>query len=128
MTNDPDNPHEDMAQARLDSVRRHRVYATPDRTLGFLADTFKREVEKPYKQLIDLIPTWEELVPVELKSHTRLDRLARGTLHVVVQGSANLYELDRLLRGGLQTQIIKQQRGSNVRRIKLELGVVDVRE
>jgi len=119
-----DDPRSQDAQARLDAVRRHRVYPTPDRSLGFLADAFKKDIEKPYKQFINLLPAWESLIPAELQERTRLDRLSRGTLHVVVEGSANLYELDRLLRGGLANEIIRQQRGSGVRRIKLELGVV----
>lgn len=94
----------------------------PDLSLGFLRETFKREVEKPMKQLVQLAALWERLVPPELADHTKLESLSRGVLRVAVDSSSRLYELDRLLREGLQHQLISEHKGPAVRRIQLRVS------
>lgn len=94
----------------------------PDLSLAFLRDTFKREVEKPMKQLVQLAALWEQLVPPALASHTKLESLQRGVLRVAVDSSARLYELDRLLRSGLQHQLISEHKGPAVRRVMLRVS------
>ncbi len=121
-------PSDDISsQERLDRVRKLRVY-TKDTSLAFLHETFKRDIEKPFKQLAKLTPLWQEMVPDALLPFTRLESLSRGTLTVVVEGSARLYELDRLLRSGLQTELIKRYTGPAFRKVKLQLGVVSAPE
>ena len=87
-----------------------------------LADVFKREIEKPHKQLGMMVELWEKSLPPDLAAHTRLESLAKGTLRVVVDSSARLYDLDRLLRGGLQDQIITSFKGPAFRKIQLRVG------
>ena len=43
-------------------------------------------------------------------------------LRVAVDSSARLYELDRLLRSGLQKQLISQSKGPAVRRVQLRVN------
>jgi Dna[CI] antecedent, DciA len=112
----------DPEERRLERLRRWRTRAEPDRSLSFLPMQFKREVERPHKQLSAFVALWEELVPATLREHTRLDRLHRGVLHVEVDSSARLYELDRLLRQGLERQLIVQHAGPALRRVKLRVG------
>lgn len=88
-------------------------------SLGFLAKQFKREVARPHKQLADLVDLWAQMVPPELVGHTRLLGLARGVLRVAVDSSARLYELDRLLRGGLERELITRHKGAALHRVKL---------
>lgn len=113
------------SQNHVESLRRGRVRPEPDRSMKFLKDLFKREVEKPYKQLGDLIEVWGELLPDELVQHSRLESLSRGVLNVVVDSSTRLYELDRLLREGGEKALIKRHRGPAFRRIKLRVGVIE---
>ena len=89
-------------------MRSLRVRPERDNSLGFLAEQFKREVARPFKQLGDLTELWRSLLPEKLADGTRLESLQRGVLTVAVDSSARLYEVDRLLRDGLQSQLIQQ--------------------
>ena len=109
----------DPRDAHLRRLRQYRVPKEPDQSLGFLKQQFQREVAKPYKQLGAIATLWQEMVPTELASHTRLEGLSRGVLRVAVDSSARLYELDRLLRSGLERQIIRAHAGAALRKIKL---------
>lgn len=107
---------------RLKRLRQWRTRPERDLSLKFLEDQFKRDIEKPYKQLGDLTTLWNKLVPEDLLEHTRLERLQRGVLHVGVDSSSHLYEMTHLLRGGLEQQLIQQHRGPALRRIKLHVN------
>ncbi|NBC10855.1 MAG: DUF721 domain-containing protein [Planctomycetes bacterium] len=113
---------------RLEQMERLRAWrARPQRdvTLGFLRDTFKREVEKPFKQLEGLTELWAELVPEQLAAHTRLESLSRGVLRVVVDSAGRHYELDRLLREGLQRELTRRHKGAALRQVKVRVGKID---
>jgi hypothetical protein len=91
-------------------------------TLRFLRQKFKDSVERPYKQLAAVAPLWCRLLPPELLQHTRLEGLSRGALRVAVDCSSRLYELDRLLRSGLEQQIVSTYRSPTLRRIVLRVA------
>ena len=110
-----------LSQRRLERLRDQRNVPERDLSLGFLKKQFKQEVERPYKQLGDLAAIWEQLVPVELARHTRLDSLSRGVLRVSVGTSSHLYKLDRLLRSGLERELISQNTGKAIRRVQLRV-------
>jgi len=112
----------DQAQHHLDLLRKSRSLPRKDLSLGFLTEQFKREVEKPYQQLGDLAELWRELVPERLIAHCRLVGLSRGTLHVEAAHAAAHFEIDRLLRSGLQTDLIKRHKGPAFRRVQVKLA------
>lgn len=115
----------DPRQRHLDRLREWRVWPEKAKKIGdFLPSQFKRDVEKPFKQLATITPVWAELVPADLASHTRLESFSRGVLKVVVDSSARLYELDRLLRAGLEQKLIVSHKGQAFRKIQLRVGVV----
>lgn len=107
------------AARRLELLRRYRVWPQRDLSLGFLTQQFKQQVQRPYRQLAGVSEVWQQLVPAALLTHTRLEGLSRGTLTVIVDSSARLYELDGLLRQGLQTRLIEACRGASLRRVRL---------
>lgn len=112
-------------KASSDYLNRLRQWRTrPDRdvSLGFLKDQFKREVEKPYKQLHAIAEIWEELVPESLAAHVRLESLSRGILRVAVDSSPARYELDRLLRGGMEQELIVRFKGPAFRSVKVRVA------
>ena len=113
---------EARSQHHLERLRGWRNRKERDLSLGFLRDQFKRQVARPHKQLEKLVELWAELVPAELAAHTRLAGLSRGVLHVEVDSPAHLYELDRLLRCGLQGQIITRHSGPAMRKIQLRVA------
>lgn len=112
----------------LENLRRWRTVGDRDHSLGFLKQLFNRQVARPFKQLQAIVPLWQSLVPPELADHARLERLSRGVLHVAVDSSSHLYELDRMLRGGLERQMIGLYKGPGLRRIMLRLGGSDSTE
>ncbi len=111
----------DLQRGYLDRLRQWRNRPDFDFSLNFLKGQFEREVQRPYKQLSTIAQIWESLVPEDLAQHTKIESLSRGVLLVSVNSSARLYQLDRLLRGGLQRQLITQHRGPAFRRVKLRL-------
>jgi len=113
----PDDPTDQRLRQHMKPPPRE-----PDLSLGFLRDKFKREVQRPMKQIGELAVLWDQLVPGDIASHTRLESLSRGVLRVAVDSSARLYQLDRLLRGGLRKQLISQHKGPAVRRIQLRVN------
>lgn len=111
----------DPAQEHLDRLRKDRSLPTRDLSLGFLSEQFKRDVAKPYKQLGDLAELWAELVPAHLIERSRLVGLSRGVLHVEVDNPAAHFEIDRLLRGGLQKQLIEGHKGPAFRKVSVRV-------
>jgi hypothetical protein len=102
----------------LKRLRQWRNRADPDLSLSFLEKQFQREVARPHRQLARLVPLWEQKVPAHLLPETRLESFSHGVLRVAVRTSAALYELDRLLRGGLERELVHEARGSGLRRVR----------
>jgi hypothetical protein len=103
---------------QLKRLRRWRTRPEPDLSLGFLEQRLKR-VRKDVDRLGEAASVWREQVPPELVDRTRLEGLHRGTLKVGVDSAGALYELDRLLRAGLETRILRACRRGGVSRIRL---------
>ncbi len=107
----------------LNRLRQWRNRSDPDYSLRFLEKQFDRDVARPHKQLGKLVGLWQELVPEALLKHTRLEGLSRGTLRIAVDSSPHLYELNQLLRGGLEREMIRRQPGNtSLRRIRLRVA------
>ncbi|MEM7625912.1 MAG: DciA family protein [Planctomycetota bacterium] len=115
------SPEESASREHVEKMRTLRVRPDRDLSLGFLTDQFKREVARPFKQLGDLVELWAELLPKDVADGTRLESLQRGVLSVAVDSSARLYEVDRRLREGLETQLITRHKGGAFRRVKLRV-------
>jgi hypothetical protein len=95
----------DPHKTKLDRLRGWRNRAEPDRTLKFVVDHVEKNVVKPHKQLGDLSTAWGRLVPPAIARRATLKGLVRGLLTVHVPDSSTHYELDRLLRGGLEQRL-----------------------
>ena len=108
--------------SRLERVRDVRRHKRPDLSFRFLKSYFKQQVEQPYRQFGMIVGLWTTMVPEYLLGHSRLEGLTRGTLRVGVDSSSHLYELDRLLRSGLEAKFIEATASVPVRRIKLRLS------
>ena len=112
---------ERVSQKQLEQLRKHRVFKDRDFSLGFMKRKFKVEIEKPFKQISDLVEVWQRMVPEHIEPHTKLESLNRGMLRVVVESNSWLYELDKVLRSGLQQQIISEFKGKAFRRVQLRV-------
>lgn len=115
------DPAKEQLERLRERLRLSKKLPNPDLSMGFLADQFKRDVAKPYKQLGDLAELWATLVPAALVERSRLVGLSRGVLHVEVDSPAAHFEVDRLLRGGLQKQLIQGHRGQAFRKVQVKV-------
>lgn len=117
-----DEPANNPAQEHLERLRKDRSLPSPDLSLRFVADQFKRDVARPYQQLGNLAALWVELLPASLVERSRLMGLSRGVLHVEADNAAVHYELDRLLRGGLQKKLIQSHKGAALRKVSIKVA------
>ena len=109
---------------RLERLRRWKGRAEPDMSLDFLRRQFEQQVAKPFKQLGPLGELWRELLPADLVEHTKLEGFGRGELRVSVDSSSHLYELNRLLREGVEQELIRRHPGA-LSRVRLQVGQID---
>lgn len=89
-----------------------------------MQEQFRRDVERPHRQLGDLADLWQRLVPAELVERTTLRGFQRGTLQVAVADSGTRYQLDRALRGGVESKLRSAFKG-NLRAIKVRVEPLD---
>ncbi len=113
-------PHRDPFNTQLLRLRQWRNRPPADVSMGFLKKFFKQEIERPHSQVAAIVTLWEQHVPAALNAHCRLESFRRGVLKVAVDSSEHLYELDRLLREGLETTLQREHRGQ-LRRVQLVL-------
>ena len=110
----------------VDLQRLHRVKQSAPRVtpqLGpELISFFKHSVEKRQTKLAKIADCWGKLIPSTLLEHCALESLHTGTLKVIVDSSAHLYEMKQLLLAGLQDQILIACKSTGLRRITLRLG------
>ena len=83
---------------------------------------FFKQVQKLQKKFGRLADVWGALVPELLQEHTALESFNRGTLTVLVDSSAHLYDLKQLLLAGLEKQFLSACKGQGLRKIALKSG------
>jgi len=107
--------------ARL--VRFKRTPPAPAQSLGQEALAFFRQsVQKRQSKLTKIVEHWEVLIPAGLAEHCALEGLSRGTLTVLVDSSAHLYELKQLLLSGVEKQLTAACKSTGLRKIALKAG------
>ncbi|MBI1371897.1 MAG: DUF721 domain-containing protein [Phycisphaera sp.] len=106
---------------QIERLREWREGPGRDTSMKFVGDWFKRQVAKPHEQVAQFSEVWRQLVPSHLQDKTALASLARGVLTVHVADSGTMYELDRLMRTGLERQI-KTTAKASLRKIKLKVA------
>ncbi len=82
------------------------------------------DAAKSHRKLGELIELWRELLPEEVAAQTVLTGIRNGVLHVKVSSSATMFEVDRLLRGGVEAELRRRFRGS-LSRVKTRIGPLD---
>jgi len=104
----------DVAEAtrEIERLRRHRGWRERDLSIsGVVTDTLRTSTALQ-RQLGALIELWQLRVPDHLVRRTRLSGLRGGVLHVTADSAAVAFELDRLLRQGLLTELRQAYRGT----------------
>lgn len=114
-------PDDRSAQRRLDQLRDWRNPKPRDLSLRFMQEQFERKIARPHRQMGSLTKLWQQLLPAHLVERTALDGFARGQLGVQVADSSTLYQIDRLLRSGLEKQLQQLSRTA-LKKVKLSVN------
>ena len=94
----------------------------PVQKIGLDMVDFFRDVEKRQTRLGKIAQVWAELVEEKLCEHCCLESLFKGTLTVLVDSSAHLYQLKQLLLCGVEKQLIARCKSSRLRKVALKPG------
>jgi hypothetical protein len=117
----PFNPLADAELRRLARVKKTDPVPIP--SLGpEVVSFFKHSVEKRHTKLGKIAEKWTLLIPPLFQEHTCLESFSRGTLTVLVDSSAHLYDLKQLLLAGLQQQLLLACRSTGLKKIALKPG------
>jgi hypothetical protein len=117
-------PARDRSHVELQRIHHaKRPAREPTPLLGpELLSFFKHSIQKRQTKLSKIAECWCQLVPEMLLEHCALESFHAGTLKVIVDSAAHLYELKQLLLAGMQTQILLACKSSGLRRITLRQG------
>jgi len=100
---------------QLEQLRALRRFRVRDLSLGVAITQIREQVGKSDRKLTQLIELWRELIPEHLRLHASPTSFRAGTLHVEVNCAATAYEIDRLMRGGMEQTIRSRFNGTFVR-------------
>lgn len=106
---------------RLDRFKR-ADHNDADHLGGDMVSFFKQSVQKRQTRLGKIAQAWQQLIPEMLCEHCALESLHRGTLTVIVDSSAHLYELKQLLLAGVESQLRLVCKSTGLRKISLKPG------
>lgn len=95
------------AARRLELLRQRRAYTQRDRSIGPALAAIATQLRLAQRDAGPVGRLWNELIPEILARGATL-RLDRGTLRVSVSDSSSRYALDRLLRAGVEEQLIRR--------------------
>jgi hypothetical protein len=100
---------------QLQQLRELRQFKGRDLSLGTAIARVREQVGKSDRKLTQLIELWRELIPEHLQLHATPTSIRGGTLHVEVNCAATAYEVDRLMRGGMEQTLRLRFNGTLVR-------------
>lgn len=110
--------NERAAQLRLQQLREHRVRKPPNADLRPLFAATAADLTRERKRLANTADAWAAVCPGRLHARTAILSLARGALTIAVPDAPTSFELDRFLRAGGESELIRACRAP-VRKLKL---------
>ena len=112
---------EDAELRRISRVKQTLRAVEPN--LGpAMVDFFKKSIARRQTKFSKIGECWSALVPETFCNHTSLESFSAGTLTVLVDSAAHLYELKQLLLAGLQQQLLLACKSAGLRKIQLKRG------
>jgi hypothetical protein len=105
---------------RLSRVKHLEPARTP--TLGDDIISLYKKISREFKKYGKIGTAWEELVPRMLLDHCAIESYSRGKLTILVDNSAQLYDLKQLLLSGLERQLILACRKEGLKNVALKMG------
>lgn len=111
-----------MDDRQLRTAWQNRQIADRTTTLGEpLALFMKHTLARRVKQLGALASIWDEVIPEEIREHTALETFKGGTLSVVVDSAPHRFQLEMLLKSGLQRMLAERFPGA-LTKVKITPG------
>ena len=105
----------------LERLRSHRVRPDFDGSLHETLSRQAKDLERTHKRLGNAAAAWGRVCPPEFLSRTAIVGLNRGVLTIRVRDASTRYELDRMLRAGGETAVLRSV-NAPIRKIKLVVG------
>ncbi len=99
----------------IEQLRGWRGRKNTDQTIANMVRNAEESAARTHKRLGALIELWHELLPGHLITRTVLTGLHRGVLQVKVDSASTAFEIDRMLREGLEQELRSRFRGSLLR-------------
>ena len=112
------------AATQIEQLRKYRQRRDRDLSIAPLIGAMDDDARRTQRRLGALIDLWSQLVPGELEKHSRVVGVRGGVVQVQCDSSSTKYELDRLLRQGLEQELRKRY-PSTLTKIRLSLGGVE---
>ncbi len=109
---------------RLQKWKQNRAY-TPDLLGEQAIEVFNTEIKKRQLKFGKISEAWNTLLPSIFADHAYLASFTRGTLTVLVDSSAHLFELKQLMLAGLEDQLLLACRSAGLKKIALKRGAPD---
>ncbi len=109
------------AQLRLQQLREHRVRKPPNTDLRPLFEATAATLKRDRKRLSNTADAWASVCPPQLLPRTAILTLSRGALTIAVPDAPTSFELDRALRAGAETHLIRACLAP-VRKVKLVIN------
>ena len=107
--------------ARLAPYRRRRDF---DPSIDGILDSTVKKAKRDEKRFSSFSEAWAQLVPAEILSCSRLAGSRGSSITIEVDSSSAKYELDRLLRTGLEADLRRLYNGP-LTKVRTKLGVPD---
>lgn len=105
----------------IEQLRRDRVPPARETSISNIVNAVSKQATRTNKRLGQLIDLWLAHVPPAIAAKSTILSLRGGTLHVAVDDASTSYELDRLLREGLE-QTLRAQFRSTLVRVKVRVS------
>jgi len=112
-----------QSSSASESVQR-RQRPERDWSIAALVDAIEKDSRRKDRALGRFMGLWQELVPAELARHLSVSGLRGGVLSVVAASASARYELDRLLRAGLEQELRRRFTGT-LGRVRITVGAGD---
>lgn len=98
----------EAAALRLQRLREARERKVRDDALSPAFQRAARDLHRLQKGLAGVAEAWEGVCPAELLDRTAIQAIRRGVLTIGVADAPTRYELERLLKGGAERDLIRR--------------------
>ena len=118
-----DEPIHDARFARLRRIAPSRRLPTRDVSITGLIAAAEKDARRAQRRLGSFSECWAALVPENIRADCQLGDIRGGAVTILVGSSAAKFELDRLLRAGLEAQLRSNFDGP-LTRVKTKLAAL----